>query len=692
MSKPKFDPSQPFEAVSKPKFDPSQPFEEVASPVAAQTDVGDAVLKGAVDGASIGFSDEMAGGIDAIGSLLGIHGLGSAPVNEIRRETDEEKAKGFTDTYRAGRDSVRAGNKTAQEANPGVYTTSQIGGGIAGSLVPGGAVLNAAKGAKLATVVGKGALQGAVTGYGNSESDTFAGDLGHTLLGGALGGGGGALLHGAVKGAGKVIGAVKPFANKSVVEAAVHGSHVTGDLPTIQVPILKQAQQAWQSVKGALQTAGDQVKANAEIRGIANAARKVVGGGESGQLGHYSDDDAILAALLSDGDNPVKQWVATKSAALNPGAGSSEDYAKLLNINSAERQTARAFNPREAATELKPDIEQAQKLFTQARGERYNQLQDQAKKAFHSDSTDSSVWKVIEDLSGATQDAANSKSISGRVRNAIAEANQIIHEGRGLRSDKLTEGALANAHPEEQFNRLQKAREVIDEAAKWSAAQQDGRSERLLKGVRGSIDDALKTSPDKVEADSLYSASKDVEHKLFGATEFSKNGQVDIDEGKISKLLGGTDQAKRFQAALAQAEEYANTPGLSPEFREQMAGLVGNIRSKVGVADQQRAISSFRFKAGPSSPAIERLQSASGKNSLLQDAVNAPAGFLNSADEFNKLVQQRTGQSFQDLPQSAKVGAAKFWSWAKSHPDASQALQETTWTKLVKFTNGKYLE
>ena len=650
-----------------------------AVPVAAQTGDGEALLRGAAQGASMGFADEATAAVGGFYDWVKAKSGGRGDID-------------LKDAYKSWKSAIQAADNKAKADQPALYTGAEIGGGIASSMLPGGAALNAAKGAKLGVVAGKGALQGALTGYGGSESDTLAGDAGNAALGAGIGAAGGAVVHGAIKGAGKVIDAVKPFANKSIIEAAAQGSHVAGDLPTVQVPGIKQVQQGWQSLKGAIQTAGDQVRANAELKGIANAARKVVGGGESGQLGHYSDDESILAALLSDGDNPVKQWVATKSAALNPGAGSSEDYAKLLNINSAERQTARAFNPREAATELKPDIEQAQKLFTQARGERYNQLQDQAKKAFHSDSTDSSVWKVIEDLDGATQDAANSKSISGKVRNAIAEANQIIHEGRGLRSDKLTEGALANAHPEEQFNRLQKAREVIDEAAKWSAAQQDGRSERLLKGVRGSIDDALKTSPDKVEADSLYSASKDVEHKLFGATEFSKNGQVDIDEGKISKLLGGTDQAKRFQAALAQAEEYANTPGLSPEFREQMAGLVGNIRSKVGVADQQRAISSFRFKAGPSSPAIERLQSASGKNSLLQDAVNAPAGFLNSADEFNKLVQQRTGQSFQDLPQSAKVGAAKFWSWAKSHPDASQALQETTWTKLVKFTNGKYLE
>ncbi|MFT2622051.1 hypothetical protein ACMWQU_26950, partial [Escherichia coli] len=74
------------------------------------------------------------------------------------------------------------------------------------------------------------------------------------------------------------------------------------------------------------------------------------------------------------------------------------------------------------------------------------------------------------------------------------------------------------------------------------------------------------------------------------------------------------------------------------------------MQAKIGVADNQRALNSFRQKAGPSSPAIERLQSIQGGNSRLKDAANAPAGFLNSVDEFNAFIKQRTGTSFNQLP------------------------------------------
>ncbi|MGL1278504.1 hypothetical protein ACSTJ6_23230, partial [Vibrio parahaemolyticus] len=81
--------------------------------------------------------------------------------------------------------------------------------------------------------------------------------------------------------------------------------------------------------------------------------------------------------------------------------------------------------------------------------------------------------------------------------------------------------------------------------------------------------------------------SKQLEDNFFGATEFGKKGNVNIDEGKIARLLGGSEQAKRFQDTLAQMKQFAGREDLSPEFRAKMADLVNRMQAKIGVADNQ---------------------------------------------------------------------------------------------------------
>jgi hypothetical protein len=128
--------------------------------------------RGAFQGATFGFSDEIVGGLESL----------------------------FTDkTYEQARDESRANNAAAQEANPASYLTGDIGASVATSFVPGLGFLNAAKGAKLATVAGKAALQGGIAGAGYSDEKDAAGILKDTATGVALGAGTGAAFHGVGK-------------------------------------------------------------------------------------------------------------------------------------------------------------------------------------------------------------------------------------------------------------------------------------------------------------------------------------------------------------------------------------------------------------------------------------------------------------------------------------------------------------
>lgn len=135
------------------------------------------LLAGAGQGATLGFSDEIAGAWNAITSGF-------------------EKG-----AYTEGRDATRARHKARQAANPNFYTGGEIGGAVGTALVPGTAAVRGG------TAVGKlaggalvGAGEGGLDAYGRQESApgevTVAPDLDAIRNGatwGAAGGAGGAV-------------------------------------------------------------------------------------------------------------------------------------------------------------------------------------------------------------------------------------------------------------------------------------------------------------------------------------------------------------------------------------------------------------------------------------------------------------------------------------------------------------------
>lgn len=139
--------------------------------------------RGALQGATFGFSDE-------------IYGAGAGAYDKLFGSGD------FTGTYAKERDAVRAANKTAQEANPGSYFAGELGGGLA---LPMGTARLGFKGAELAkdaTLAARsmasaktGAKYGAAYGLGVGE-----GEVGSQALSAAGGAAGGAVFGGAIPG------------------------------------------------------------------------------------------------------------------------------------------------------------------------------------------------------------------------------------------------------------------------------------------------------------------------------------------------------------------------------------------------------------------------------------------------------------------------------------------------------------
>lgn len=131
-------------------------------------------IRGAAQSGSLGFADELTGAVGA-----GI-----------------EKLKGsdlpIADLYAKERDDSRAAYAKAEQANPKSYMAGEFTGAIGTSLVPG---LNVAKGASIANMAGKAALQSGLQSIGSSEESALPNmeTAKDALIGGAFGAAGGVL-------------------------------------------------------------------------------------------------------------------------------------------------------------------------------------------------------------------------------------------------------------------------------------------------------------------------------------------------------------------------------------------------------------------------------------------------------------------------------------------------------------------
>lgn len=164
----------------------------------------ESALRGAAQGATFGFADELQGG--ALGALEAFKSGG---------------AKSFREAYEQQRDAARAKFTAAQQENPLAYLGGQVAGGIAGSaLTPGAGVVGIASRAasaiggtgKIANIGrgivqagGAGAISGGVTAAGESEAKTLGG-IASDVAGGA---GAGAAFGGVLGGGARLLPGVR---------------------------------------------------------------------------------------------------------------------------------------------------------------------------------------------------------------------------------------------------------------------------------------------------------------------------------------------------------------------------------------------------------------------------------------------------------------------------------------------------
>lgn len=680
MSKPKFDPNKPFSvADSKPKFDPNKSFEVVKEPDISELD---SAARGAAQGLTFGLADEAVGAANnPVGALKEI-------ANKFGADFSDEDIE----EYKRQRDESRKNFEAAQKANPMSYGAGEIGGGIATAFIPGvGAIGAAGKAATLGGKVAAGAAaglrQGAITGLGMSNEESLGGIAKDT----AIGAGAGAVVGGAIPvvGAGikKAIEAAPRVGSKVVDGGRVvkdFGKSVANDFKqgiaeqnVTDLPVIKQLEQVYGGTKGVVQGAKNTKQLSNEIRQL--KIDKFI----DNNLENGTGEDFALD-LFEAGPSPTKEWVASKASTLAPGQVDSKAAQELLEMGAERRIRARNFDNKVAAQEVTGLVDETGDVFNKAKRDIFAAGQQKAARQFNPKDGDS----VVASLSTLKGQASTLKSIPGRTRNVLDDIETVLVKGEAPEDFGLTAGSWSEAAGPERFTRLQRARELLQSEIEYNKANKIEAGERILRQAETKIDNALKSVPEKVKADKMYSRMTEIENKLFKATEFrNAAGKTDVDEFKIGKLFNDNDTAGRFKNTLREAEDFLKevevSEALDSNTKSQMEELILKFKLLTGTAEDKRKIVSAGFSSGPTSPAVERISSILNKNGLPSGAVTSPAGFMNSFDQFVQVYSPKAfDKSFGSLDQTQKTKLLRAFTWNQKNPLANQTEQERVFKKI----------
>lgn len=321
----KYVPDQP-EATTAPAAAPAAP---TASPYAGlkytedapapPPSTGEAVGRGALQGASLGWGDEIAAAADTL--ISKIPGVRSAAEYLAPAAGGRGGSLSYTDpnvTYQQRRDAYRATNAAAKEAHPYAYGGGEVAGGIATAFAPG---MTLAKGAGALKVGAQGAALGGAAAAGESEAKDVKGLLKDTAEGAAIGGVGGAVLHKAAGGAAKILAKGLPeLADKQAAEALTRkvgkaGAPESLTRPVMNDPNLPEVLNAPIDVgtKKPVTLARIAGKSAAEVKPVLEAGQQKI---DQALEGHFHTADAASGggAKLADLARHVDQEIAERGA------------------------------------------------------------------------------------------------------------------------------------------------------------------------------------------------------------------------------------------------------------------------------------------------------------------------------------------------------------------------------------------
>lgn len=613
-------------------------------------------LQGAAETASIGFDDEVGGAFTSVAKNLGAYAGLSEPT-----------------TYEVERDKIRDSKKALQEANPMSYLGGSL---VAGVAIPAGGAAKAGGGlaARVASGATIGGSQGAIQGYGNSDEDTLGGQLQDTAVGGGLGailgGAGGALTKSkAIKDgvADAAVGAkelltsdkakyvAKAFGKGMIEPGSLEGNAIDASaaffgLPVAPVRTSKAAMKALEAFKELGAT-------DAAIKEAADLGRKAYGPGTM----HNMSDETVLARLLIEGgDNPATRLAANTYAAATGGDGKA--YLNLLTKTPDETRAARNFNPIEAGQQLKGDISDTYETLKKEAGQAYGTLRDQARGTFQLKGLD-----PVKDITSSIEESMRYKSISGSTRNVL---DDVFADLAGRESQP----AFSQIDSGEQFDRIQEAAQRLGKAVKWANQNELPEGQKILQDAWGKMKGHLHELEEMKSADAGYSTFKQIEQNLFKKLGTVERGRLkEIDPIKVELLFKNSATARRLWADIEKTRGLLGTDKLTPAQEAAFKGFL-DIADKLKVqSDLAGDMNRFRYKdAGPSSPAIERLQaSMRGDSGLMGRASQSPVTFLEIREAAAESAKVLFGKPFNELSLPEKNMVSEMAAWRVAKPSAN---------------------
>ena len=669
-----FDPSKPFTVLKKSEeFDPSKPFKVLKQSGPSQLESG---IRGAAQSASFGFADEATGALEAGKDLI------------MDPQTNLDNV---TDKYSQHRDESRKNYHDAEKANPGSYLTGELAGGAATMAVPG---LNAMKAATFAGRVGAGALAGArvgaISGLGASEGQDASEVIRDTGKGAAIGGAFGGAVPAVLTGAGKAIQPVQKMVQDgprvikdfkgSFGSGFQEGAQQAQNIPVVSsLPLVRSAAELVGGIKGGIQAGRNAGILQNELKTLSVNNGKTLSVNNGKDLSAPIEDLGI--DLLNAGPSPTKDWVASRAATVAPGQIKSDQYRQILEMGTDRQRAATKFDAKAISGELSNDFDTVAELLGNDRAKTFQSLHTKAAAEFKPEVGD----KALSAVQRARNSANGLKSlVGGRTSAVLEDVNEVLTAGKAPDGYSVLEGAWETAAGPERFHRLQLARQAVDKELKFSKESKSDFGEKILSSARDAIDDALKSSPSKRQADALYSQAKQIEAKLSSATEFrNPAGRTEVDAVKVEKLLGNSDNARRFQDTQKEILDFVQQPGVDPETKQSVEAVLKRFKAHSDTAADRRIIQELRSSQGPSSPVIERQNHLINKSGLPPAAINSPSGYINSVNDFiDTMGVQVFNKPWEQLalPQKSKIMRA--YKWRQENPLALQTEEQKKFSEI----------
>lgn len=474
--------------------------------------MGESLLRGVAQGATLGFAPKITGAGEALGDEL----------------TGNTKGKSLGDLYKQHRDESRANYDAAAAANPITSTVGNLAGGLIPAVATSG-LAPAVEGAGLAANVGRGALAGtafgAASGLGNSRADTLSGQLGDAYEGAK----GGALVGGTLGAAGQALGALGDTKIGKIFNKEAEGTNLT-DLSKNTKDLGDAAKETANTLENTRQAVSDNYTKIREQLASSDKTDDV-----KDLLTKYLKQAEGLQKNSNPGEAAYDTGESIKSFITNRLQGPEEPIL----ANKYEPQKTETI-PAQPTNETPPKVRGSWETSPEGQQKAQTLLAKLQSKA-KLEGEDPSQFSIVNDpQQGFTHIVQNAKLTNAPEQEAAtivtpAKPGELYQVGKGRF------GANTNMSPQDLIDLKNSTNSELN-------ATGDTQGQNLYKQMIGDVNDKLDTSaPEYRDNDAKYAAVKNAQDALgVGPQDFVKNpgtGDYDLSPSSFSKLLNTIRQS-----------------------------------------------------------------------------------------------------------------------------------------------------